>query len=148
MRSQFLNLCLTAGVLLGALASAAPAQAALPHPTRRHAPPRHAQVRSHVVTPSSRFQLCAIAEVHVYLTDDGSAAPVDVTNTLYSLNGQVYAVLNGAPIAIVLDANSGTVYNTSGRSIGFMARVAKPADTTPCVFLSSRASHTNRASLL
>lgn len=148
MRSQFLNLCLTAGVLFGALASAAPGQASLPHSTRRHAPTRHAQLRSRTVAPSSLLQIGLVTEGHVYLTDDGSFAPVDVTNTLYSLNGQVYAVLNGVSIAIVLDANSGTVYNTSGRSIGFIGRAAKPVDTTLCAFLSSRASHTDRDSLL
>ncbi len=148
MRSQSLNLCLTALVLFGVLASAAPGRASLLHPTRRHTPIRHAPLRSHTVAPSLRLQIGFVTEGHVYLTDDGSAAPVDVTNTLYSVNGQVYAVLNGASIAIVLDANSSTVYNMSGRSIGFIGRANKPADTTLCAFPSSHPSRASRPSLL
>ena len=75
---------------------------------------------------SPALRLCGVMQDHVYLTDPGSAAAVDVTTTLYVAQGQTYAVLNGVSIAIVLDHVNNVVFSPSGQTIGFILRIVEP----------------------
>lgn len=48
---------------------------------------------------------------------------VDVTDTLYIQNNQVYGVLYGNPIPMVLDFDHNKVYSPSGQQIGYIAQI-------------------------
>ena len=60
----------------------------------------------------------------VYLKS--ASGPVDVTNSMYTSNGQTYATLNNVSVPIVPDVASGNVYSPSGSVIGYTVRVVKP----------------------
>ena len=76
-------------------------------------------------TTSTCAMLSGVTRDHIFLTDDTTNKAVDVTDTVYTSQGQTYAVLNGASIAIVLDQQRGNVYDTDGNAIGYIQRVTE-----------------------
>jgi hypothetical protein len=54
-----------------------------------------------------------------------ASGPVDVTSSLYTSQGQTYAVLNNVPVPIVVAANSDNVYSPSGSVIGYTVHIVK-----------------------
>ena len=73
-------------------------------------------------TSSTYAMLSGVYVDHVFLTDQATGECVDVTNTVYTSQGQTYAAINGRAIAIVLDSQRGNVYDTQGNAIGFIRR--------------------------
>ena len=59
---------------------------------------------------------CVAVEYNYYLSVPGDD-PVNVTNTLYTSNGQTYVVYNG-PIAVSLDYQDGHIYDLYNNIIG------------------------------
>lgn len=86
----------------------------------------HPRAQSAQNTLHAYAKRCGFTRDLVYLnTPSGS---VDVTASLYTSQGQTYAVLNNAPIAIVVDTTGRSVCSLSGRVIGYTVPVT---DTVP-----------------
>ena len=73
---------------------------------------------------SAQPQACIVTLDLIYLKS--ASGPVDVTNSMYTSQGQTYAVLDNVSVPIVPDVNSGSVYSPSGSVIGYTVHVVKP----------------------
>lgn len=67
---------------------------------------------------------CMPVQYTIYLSVPDND-PVNVTDTLYTSNGQTYVVYNG-PIAVYLNYGDDHVYDLNGNIIGYMVPIEDP----------------------